>query len=188
VKALALAFVVAATGSACAEPRVHDGVYVRLGMGGGYAIGTLVAPSGHDASRGPGVATQLAVGWTPRPGVVVGLGTFPSITTSPHYDGTNAGGQHVSATGPFVDYFPDPHGGLHVTGGVLFAVGYLDGGERTSHIGFGPAVTAGVGYDEFVADHWSVGAVARVTAFDLFHVDDSLRIVAPAVLVTVTHQ
>ena len=45
------------------------------------------------------------------------------VMPSPTYDGVNAGGQHVSATGPFVDWYPSPTGGWHLRAGLLFAAG-----------------------------------------------------------------
>lgn len=183
---LALAIVGWLAGAALAAPHTHDGLYFRFAIGPGYALGTLDAPGGNSGSHGPGVSTQLALGWTVRPGIVVGVGTFPAVTPGPSYDAADAGGQHVSATGPFVDYYPSPTGGLHGFAGALFAAGYLDGGEREGHVGLGWGATAGVGYDHFISDEWSVGAIARVTLYQLYGVDDSIRLIAPAALFTLT--
>lgn len=176
--------VVLSSRAASAEPRNHDGFYVRLGVGPGYALGTLESNAGSDDSTGINVSTQLAVGWTVRSGLVIGVGTFPMVVPSPSYDGIDAGGQHVSATGPFVDYYLDPRKGLHFQGGLLFALGYLDGGDRDAHVGAGYGATLGIGYDLFVTDEWSIGAIARATAYRLYGVDDSIRLVSPALLVS----
>jgi hypothetical protein len=173
-------------GIASAEPRTHDGFYFRLGVGPGYTLATLSTSGPDSTSTGVDVSTQLAIGWTIRPGLVVGLGTFPMVTPSPAYDEIDAGGQHVSATGPFVDYYLDPKRGLHVQGGLLFALGYLDGGERAGNVGAGYGATLGAGYEVFVSDEWSVGAIARVTAYRLYGVDDSIKLIAPALLLAVT--
>jgi hypothetical protein len=174
-------------GAAHAEPRTHDGFYFRFGIGPGLALATLSGSAPDDTSKGVNISTQLAVGWTPRPGWVLGVGTFPMVVPSPSYDGINAGGQHVSATGPFVDYYLDPHKGVHFQGGLLFGLGYLDGGDRASHVGVGYGATVGGGYDVFVTDEWSVGAIVRVTAYRLYGVDDAIRIVSPALLVALTY-
>ncbi len=175
-------------GTAHAAPRTHDGLYLRVAVGPGASLGHLAIDAGGGGdSRGANVSTQLAVGWTVRPGVVVGVGTFPMVTPAPRYDGIDAGGQHVSATGPFVDYYPEPRRGLHLFGGALVAAGYLDGGARDGQIGVGIGATAGAGYDVFVADQWSVGAIARVTAYRLYGVEDRAAIVAPAALVAVAY-
>ena len=169
-----------------ADPRRHDGFYLRLGMGGGYAVATL--SSGTDSSsHAPNIATEVAAGWTLRPGLVLGLGTFPMVVLKPTYDGADAGGQHVSGTGPFVDYYMDPGKGLHFQGGLLFSAGYLDGSsQRASKVGFGYGLMLGAGYDLFVSDEWSVGLLARVTAYRLYGVDDRIRLVSPSLLLTST--
>ncbi len=181
-----LILLVLACSTAAAEPRTHDGLYVRIGVGPGLTLATLVGSAPTSTSTGVGVSTQLAIGWTIRRGLVVGLGTFPAVTPAPSYDGIDAGGQHVSATGPFVDYYPDPKRGLHVQAGLLFALGYLDGGDRPADVGAGIGATVGAGYEVFVSDEWSLGAIARVTAYQLYGVDDSIRLLAPAVLIAVT--
>jgi len=173
---------------AAAAPRTHDGVYLRFAIGPGYTFGHLdIAAGGGGDSTGANVSTQLAVGWTVRRGLVLGVGTFPMVTPSPTYDGVDAGGQHVSATGPFVDYYLDPQKGLHVFAGVLFAAGYLDGGARAGQVGAGIGATAGLGYDVFVADQWSLGVIGRFTAYRLYGVQDTARMAAPAALFSVTY-
>ncbi|HWU90249.1 MAG TPA: hypothetical protein VN253_23455 [Kofleriaceae bacterium] len=179
-----IALAVLSAGAAQAEPRNHDGFYFRLGVGPGYAIATLDTGAGSDDSTGANISTQLAVGWTVRRGLVVGGATFPMVVLSPSYDGIDAGGQHVSATGPFVDYYPNSRKGLHFHGGLLFSLGYLDGGDRASHIGAGYGASLGVGYDFFVTDEWSIGGIARATAYHLYGVDDSMRLFSPALLVS----
>lgn len=180
----AVAITIATHPAARAEPRTHDGFYLRIAVGPSYALGTLATSPSDSSSDGVGVSTQIAIGWTPRPGLVVGVGTFPSVTPGPDYDNVDAGGQHVSATGPFVDWYPNARKGLHAFGGLLFAAGYLDGGDRDGHVGLGAGATAGAGYDVFVSDAWSLGGIVRVTAYQLFGVDDSIRIIAPAALLT----
>lgn len=171
---------------AVAEPRQHDGFYLRLGVGGGYALGSLAAAA-DSGSKGPNIASELAIGWTLRPGFVLGGGTFPMVAPGPDYDGVDAGGQHVSGTGPFVDYYLDPAGGLHLQAGLLFAAGYLDGsGERPGKVGLGFGGMAGVGYDLFVADEWSLGGLVRFTAYNLYRVDRRIALFSSSLLVTAT--
>lgn len=169
-----------------AEPRRHEGLYVRLGLGAGYALGTL-ASTADSESHGVNLATELAVGKNLRPGLVVGVGTFPMVVPSPEYDGVAAGGQHVSGTGAFLDWYRRPRGGLHAQAGLLFAAGYLDGSAaRAATTGFGYGAMVGVGFDRYVAPRWSLGLLARVTAYRLYGVDDSIRLASPSLLVTAT--
>jgi len=187
-KSVILAAVLAAAGTAAAEPRTHDGLYARVGVGPGYALAKLFSAADSN-SDGADISTELALGWAVRPGLVIGGGTFPMVVPSPDYDAMDAGGQHVSATGPFVDYYLKPSGGLHAQGAVLFTAGYLDGSsQRDSHIGFGYGAMAGVGFDHYVSSTWSLGALFRVTAYRLYGVDDSIRLVSPSLLFTATYQ
>ena len=186
MRLISTVILLALTGSAGAEPRTHDGFYFRLGVGPGYTLGTLTGSVPDSNSHGINVSTQVAAGWTVRPGLVLGLGTFPMVTPSPTYDGINAGGEHMSATGPFVDYYLDPKRGLHFQGGLLFALGYLDGGDRAGNVGAGYGATLGAGYEVFVTDEWSIGGIVRATAYRLYGVDDAIRLVSPALLFAVT--
>lgn len=184
---LPLALVALAGLPAAAEPRRHDGFYARVGVGPGYAIATLDTGAGERDARGAAVNTELAAGWTVRRGLVIGGGTFPMVSPSPSWDSTEAGGLHVSATGPFAAYWFDDGGGLHVQGGILFAAGYVDGGDaREGEVGVGYGATAGVGFDRFVGRELGLGVLARVTAYRLYGVEDTVRVVTPALLVTAT--
>jgi hypothetical protein len=183
-----LAILALATGTAAAEPRSHEGLYARFGVGPGFAAAKLFSTTDSN-STGADVSTELSLGWAIRPGLVIGGGTFPMVVPGPSYDGMDAGGQHVSATGPFVDYYRRPSGGLHVQGALLFTAGYLDGSdERDGTVGFGYGAMLGAGYDRYVADHWSLGGLVRVTAYRLYGVDDSIRLVSPSLLFTATYQ
>ncbi len=175
------------TASVRAEPRTHDGFYARIGVGPSFAIAKLFSATDSD-STGLAVSTELSVGTTIRPRLVLGVGTFPMVSPAPDYDGIDAGGQHVSATGPFVDYYFSSSGGLHVQGGLLLTVGYLDGSDdRAGNVGMGYGGMVGVGYDRYVSDHWSLGGSVRLTAYRLYGVDDSIRIATPAALLTLTY-
>lgn len=184
---VALALFAALTAPASAAPRVRDGFFLRAGLGPAFALGTLSIPAGEQDSRGLGVGTELSLGGTVAPGLVLGGATFPMVVPSPSYDGVDAGGQHVSGTGPFVDWYPSARGGWHLRAGLLLAAGYLDGGERGSKVGVGYGATLGGGYDAFVGDEWSLGFVARATAYQLSGVDDSLRLLSPALLAVATY-
>ena len=188
MKSLTLAIALLAA-PASADPVTHDGLYVRLGVGPGYSVGWLSSDAPSNRSTGVDISTELAIGWTVRPGLVIGGGTFPMIVPSPSYHGVDAGGQHVSGTGVFVDNYLDPdRGGLHVQGGLLFTLGYLDDVNRGTVVGAGVGATVGIGYERFVTDRWAVGGIARVTAYELWGVGNSLAIVAPSLLVAVTRR
>src|ERR1051326_4947668 len=108
-----LAFALAVALAPATAAADHDGLYFRIGVGPGFALGTLHSDMPDSTSKGVDISTELAVGMTIRPGLVLGVGTFPMVVPSPSYDGVDAGGQHVSATGPFADYYLEPAHGLH---------------------------------------------------------------------------
>jgi len=119
---------------------VHaGGLTVRLGLGPGYAAGSHDVDGAAASGGGIAVNTELAIGTVLRPGLIVGGGTFPMVVPSPTYADQDAGGHHISATGPFVDYYPRPPHGLHVEGGLLFVAGYHEAQmSHASAIGIGP--------------------------------------------------
>ncbi len=171
---------------AAAEPHRRDGLQLRLAVGPGFTASTLDTTGASSDGKAASISTQLSVGWAVRPGLVVGLGTFPMVAPAPSYSGVDAGGQHVSGTGPFVDLYPWRDRGFHGQVGVLFTAGYLDGRDGNVGVGFG--FTAGVGHDWSISDRWSIGALARVSLYQLYGVDDSIRLVTPAALVVLTRQ
>ena len=84
---------------------------------------------------------------------------------------------------------PRPGGGLHFQGGLLVTVGYLDGSDqRDGQVGVGYGAMAGAGFDHYVSANWSLGGSLRVVAYRLYGVDDSIRMVSPSALVTLTYQ
>lgn len=72
---------------------------------------------------------------------------------------------------PFIDYYPSPSQGLHLTGALglgLLAVGdgTLEGSTYVpfqDHGSAGLSGMVGVGYELWIANQWSLGALARVT-------------------------
>lgn len=176
----------------------HDGFYLRFGVGPGFAFGSNKADALSADVSGVEVATELAVGTTVTRGLVVGLGQFSMIVPSPRYavnalDST-AGAHHISAVGPFADYYLDARRGLHVQAGVLFSAGYLTGKDgRESGIGLGFAGMLGVGYEVFIGEQWSLGPLLRLTYYrQSVEGSDSkatstLSLLAPTLLLGVTY-
>lgn len=186
--------------SADSVPRAHDGFYLRAGIGPGYALGTNSAGSADGAKadvRALDISTELAAGGTVLPGLVVGGGTFSMIAPAPKYEvsgaSSTAGGHHVSGTGAFADYYFDPRQGLHAQLAVLFTAGYLEGKDgKESGLGFGFGAMLGGGYELFVSDQISLGAVLRVTWYRLSveghdsHAKSTLSLFSPALLFAMT--
>ena len=127
-----LGVAVSVCGSARAEPRTHDGFQFRGGLGVGYlsdseSVKGVSAPSAK--IRGAAVALELYFGGTLAPGL--SLGGYVSALSAPGPDVKLSDGQsfassndmslNLSTIGPYLDFYPDPHGGFHVLGTVGFA-------------------------------------------------------------------
>lgn len=98
----------------------HDGFYLNYAIGGDSTTGAVTAdpePEGTPDSRvtGGGIASQILVGGTPAPGLVVGGGSYSVVLPRAvlKTDGTRVSHDVVtlSSLGPFVAYYVDPRRG-----------------------------------------------------------------------------
>lgn len=161
-----------ATPSPCVQPRDafrHDGLYLRISGGIGYAAFSGSGPTGDASIHHFNVlgGSLLAIGGTPGEGLVV-AGAFRGVTTrgrfhggpQPEHDATANNGQ----LGVLVDWFPKPTQGWHVGG--LLAVGVVtitDADVRDSKgAGFGASLFGG--YDFWIGAQWSLGLQAVFSA------------------------
>lgn len=168
---------------------VHDGFYLRLGIGAGYLLSdTEVTASGYEGeitfkTTGLGAATELALGGTVAPGLVIGVGSYGGVAFSAKGEDFDWDGESiddlegewdsitVNVTGPFLDYYFDPSGGLHLQlavglGTLAVSDGELKQGEFTDDLdeedGSGLGAMVGFGFETWVGEQWSVGGLARV--------------------------
>jgi hypothetical protein len=143
----------------------HDGFYLRMGLGGGYASfdGSVV---GIDTSiKGGGGAMELLLGGTPAPGFVIGGGF---IFTSLNKPKVKVGNLEADATnnlsfgmiGVFADYYIDPTAGFHIQGMLGYANAQPETNGSNNSVA-GPGFFLGAGYDFWVGDQWSIGPNAR---------------------------
>ena len=112
------------------------------------------------------------MGGTVIPGLVLGGGSYGAGIFAPTYEddeSLDAGLLTISTLGPFADYYLDPAGGLHVQAAILFAtVAQAKGGDELGQVredssGSGFGLMLGAGYEIWIGEQWSVGALARVT-------------------------
>jgi hypothetical protein len=137
--------------------RNHDGFYLRLGLG--------VGPLYSSEAGGVGIPSELALGGTPAPGLVLGVGNYGVVIPKPD-DDRDAGQLAFNAWGPFVDYYLDPKLGAHVQASVMFVFGLSspkDGVEGAYGPGYGAAL--GAGYEWWIAEQWSLGVVLRAAYY-----------------------
>jgi len=155
---------------------LHDGFYLRINLGLGY-LGTVGTSDNSDKDlvvRGAGASFDLLLGGTPLPGLTIGGGMMSDTAPSPKTKGAGSNGVITLTSidtplvqnlfGVFVDGFPNPRQGLHF-GGLLgfasLAFANTAKDEDDSATGFGAAIWAG--YDFWVSDNWSLGAMLRLT-------------------------
>lgn len=151
--ALSCALACVAKSAAAGDARTHDGFYLRLGAGLGFASDSIesdtlafgVAPfvvtgKVEGTATGFAGASELAAGWSISDGFVLGGGLYSAWIFSPKANDATvtAGGVQVTGDvdfdassfhvfGPFVDYYFDPLAGLHFQGGLGY--GWLSAGD-----------------------------------------------------------
>lgn len=166
----------------------HDGLYLRFA--GGIGLGSNSSESSEDFSdvdsgepasfvgedSAFAAATEVALGFTAVPGLVVGVGIYTVVIPALEMEGVASGrGKYEFDTSqlalfsPFADFYVDPDAGLHFQAGFGLAA-YVAGqaypsgeGEGTrAHTGTGPGLMLGVGHEWWVAEQWSLGLLGRV--------------------------
>lgn len=194
--------VAAAANAQDAGARTHDGFHLSLGVGAAYTTTSVSldpeAANPPDISvTGFGVAGHLLIGGTVAPGLVIGGGNMGFHVFSPKVDvdgtETDADGAFAgNLLGVYADYYFDNHEGLHAL--ALLGLATLDDGDdRTDKLAVGFGAALGVGYEMWVADEWSIGALGRVqfistaVEFETIKADIKYQTVAPALLLTATY-
>jgi hypothetical protein len=190
--------------------RTHDGFYLQFALGVGYVSGNAESKGSGGIEvelTGVGQLGQLAIGGTVAPGLVIGGGIYGVNVFAGKYaygpknqDNFNkieedAEFTSASMIGPFVAYYFHPERGFYLVGAPAYGV--VSGGKsdketisETSGGGFG--LMLGAGYDFWVGDQWSVGAMARFQYFsaELEDEDDDkvdFSALVPGALFTVTY-
>jgi hypothetical protein len=185
--------------AAQSAPRTHDGFYFQGALGGGY-LHTSAEQSGIEFSLyGAAVTGSLWFGGTVAPGLVIGGGTFGAVAPGPSskfkVGGVETTGTvdsdvslNLSMIGPFVDWYVNPKEGLHLQAMVAYAVlSASDENDTSDDNPTGVGLVAGVGYDFWVADEWSIGVLGRFAYSPASYRDISYPTIAPALQVTFTY-
>lgn len=148
----------------------HDGFYLRVNFGYGSTWGSFddSGPGNIDVDlSGSGLGFDVLAGGSPSPGFVIGGGLVVnqlfSADLEPVAGARSAHDVQSGLVGVFVDGFPKPNAGWHLGGLVgLASVTVKDGGGAEKTGGLGGAIWGG--YDAWVGDEWSLGALLRFTA------------------------
>ena len=154
--------------------RVHDGFFLQLSLGAVY-LHESWSPSAGGAGAtygGWGTSLEASVGKSVRPGLIVGGRWRFAAVIDPNesYLGVTTAASNTArfldVVGAFLDYYPNPRRGLHVGGTVaLLAATNVDTEYHAYETSWGPALSAHVGYEIFFSSHWSVGALAELSAY-----------------------
>jgi len=183
---------------ALADEKTHDGFYLQLAGGFGYLSSTAESGGYSVTYSGVALPSQLLLGGTLGGGFVLGGGFFGDYVPAPNAE-QSGGGVTVSGSlndvtltligiGPFMDFYPDPKGGLHFQGLVGFGAmeatfqGNSGGSDPT-----GVVLSLGVGHDWWVGREWSIGVMGRFVYAPLSLNGIDYSTIAPAVLATFTY-
>jgi hypothetical protein len=130
-----------------------------------------LGPSKRSRIRAYGQSSELVVGTTVDPGIVVGMSVFTArldptfvengVNVSPDDDSVK---ETLARVGPIVDWYPNTSRGLHVqvAAGLALQVESDAKGEPIEPGAVGVAVAVGVGYEWFVSPQFSIGFLTRM--------------------------
>jgi len=169
---------------------LHDGLYLRFsgGIGIGYDFIDASDERFHFASSdfkrgrhyGFAVATELAGGGTPHPGLVIGGGLYTVwVPSSSAYTRVSPGVYEfepfqLALVGPMVDWYPFPRGGWHAQAAVgltsfVAGQGNPAGVVATetvpiarAHTAVGYGIMLSAGYEWWVGEQIGVGPLLRM--------------------------
>jgi hypothetical protein len=160
---------------------LNPGLVLNAGFGFGGVTDIVGTASDDDddgdMSQVTGMATvaELMLGGTLTPDWVLGGGIWASRIASTNYFHDRGMAlpdpmrqpQTFALAGPFVDWYFLRGTGLHAQAGLGFAMltGYEweNGDPEHDNPGLGGGFVAGFGYDTWVAEHWRIGVLARIT-------------------------
>jgi hypothetical protein len=162
--------------------REHDGFYARFGLGFSGFGDTVAseATNSDNTFRDEGLVTgfstvgEIAFGGTIKNGFVLGGGLYTASIETPFvFEGQGRPlpsefrrPDSFSLLGIMGDFYPNPRRGFHFQGAIGLAVltGLNPGGDLSSrHAAFGGGAMAGIGYEWWVGEQWSVGVLGRGT-------------------------
>jgi hypothetical protein len=173
----------------------HEGFYLAADTGLGFLSAWGSGPAGSASISGFGSVSDLAIGGTVAPGLVLGgvarewstTGTFnggPTITASTTYfvNGvatpthlTLSGNAHAQSIelGAFLDWYPNPEKGWHL--GASVGLGSMSMTDDAGTRSMSSAVAGSIfgGYQWWLGPAWSLGLTGVLSASSAGRFDDS---------------
>jgi hypothetical protein len=181
----------------------HDGFFLRSAPG--IAVLRAIVSGSVGTSRRTGVdgfgpSSSLEVGGTPARGLVVG-GNLWTAQLDPVFV---ENGRRVSSDddsvkltqlriGPFLDFYPRPERGLHVSATASLLVEFESDtkGDAIRPLWYGAAFATAVGHEWFIAEEASLGILARFALGSLRRsyggATETLTFIAPELALTATY-
>ncbi|HEY6724167.1 MAG TPA: hypothetical protein VI197_09040 [Polyangiaceae bacterium] len=142
-------------------PETRDGFFLAFHPGGSYLI--LDDRDSAAKVQGFGFGLDVLLGGALTEGltlgVILGGGTHPN----PKIEGGDLEGVDLNPfhIGAFIDYYTDPASGFHLLGELGYVQIETTGSDIDSLTTQGLLVAAGLGYDWWVSDSWSLGLFGR---------------------------
>jgi hypothetical protein len=205
----------ASSNEGSSKPQTHDGFYLRFATGFGsyderFQSQANAAYGGRVSAQVRGIsgASEVAVGFTPWEGFVIGGGVYSAdVLTSTVLvnegrtlpEGFDATSRDFSMVALFIDRYFVPTLGVHFQAalGVASQTGVDIGGvdvQRAHQAAEGPGLMLGFGYETWMLDQWSLGALVRASFGVLFSRDEAVDarwvhyvVSLPEFLMTVTY-
>ena len=162
-------------------PETHDGLYLRLHLGGGFTsasgsdnLGNKVTISGGSVSLG------IALGGAVAPNLALFGTAFASVATQPNVSENGSGSITASGNislggfGAGIVYYFEPIN-IYLSG-VIAAMdlqGQDANGNTTGETKLGPGFQAMVGKEWWVSTHWGLGLAGELMAATMKNKDDS---------------
>lgn len=149
----------------------HDGVFVRLLVGGGYNnMSTTV--QGQDVSLyGGGGAFSIAVGGALNRHLILFGEITNSVAVDPNFkieggrSGSNNGSVSMVGFGGGLAYYTDAN--VYLSGSLLLSQLQFnddDGSSSDAHTDFGVGINALIGKEWWVSDNWGLGIAGQLLA------------------------
>lgn len=183
----------------------HDGFLLRFAAGPAYVLGEVsgsLTEGAVMAGYGGGfdavaLRVDATIGGSVFEGLALGLRGGFLLLPDPQLDATSPfTGSEIdvaAAIAPMVglvaDWYPQPDSGLHLYGGPSFTMFNLsdDGAFKTTEL-IGIMASFGLGYEAWVSEQWSFGALAGVDlAFYGGDTDDEAHFVVPGLQLAFTY-
>ena len=167
------------TSTAAADPKTHDGFFLRTGLNLGYTSASKTVEGSMDSlydseatKSGMGLGFDFLLGGTLAPGFTLGGGLMYGNTPAPRYqfrdyygdsNGTSRDAMILLGVTLFGNYYFDPAHGGHAQLMLGYATLYFNefGLSEANRLN-GPLFGIGGGYDFWVGNEWSIGPFLRI--------------------------